>query len=221
MKRLFFVFLLLLALAPVARSAGFLCIPNTAMTPTAEGSKIRSVVTNAGKADGYWCPTGTADHQTWTRQELIVLNKYAATPSDILRRVVASPDFLTAINAELAVAVVPVRGSMDEYDYKTLQYQLCLSLISKPYLVEMVDPVPKFCGSQPKPPVSSYSTPAGGVSYTIYKVVDGKIASVVSGKKASVGATCDCSTSIVSGSSTYCGLLGGIVGEVTQCVKVK
>lgn len=218
MKRLF---LLLCFFATYTDAAPFVCMPATSLSPYAEGSKIISVVTAAGKADGYWCPTGDPKGSQFVRQELIVLNKYAASPNDVIRRVIFAADFVTAINTELSLAIVPAPNSTDEFEYKTLQYNLCQAMITKPYAVNMNDPPAGYCGTPPVLPVASYVTPSSGVSYTIYKTVNGKISSIVSGKKSTAGAACDCSNQIISGTTTYCALVGGINGEVTQCVKAK
>lgn len=91
-----------------------------------------------------------------------------------------------------------------------------------PYWEEMVasKPADTVITPPPGPKPPQWVTPATG-SFTLYKLVGGKLSSVISGRKAPANAACDCSvTSITVAGSAICPLAAGPADEGTMCKKV-
>jgi len=145
------VLALLLFLFAASADAQLVCIPKTAFSPNAPGSEFMSGSSSAGTVDAYWCPV---DGKKYRAQVFVSLNKYnTAKRTASIRRIAAAPDMLTALNNELAVnGVKPAVGSLDEYEFKNLQYMGCRLLMVKPYLVPIVDIPEDFCGAAPIKP---------------------------------------------------------------------
>jgi hypothetical protein len=69
-------------------------------------------------------------------------------------------------------------------------------------------------------PTTVYRTPAAG-TFTLYTVSAGKLSGIVSGRKATANALCNCNAAkVVSGTSTYCALDAGPAAEATLCKAV-
>jgi hypothetical protein len=70
-------------------------------------------------------------------------------------------------------------------------------------------------------PTTVYRTPAAG-TFTLYTVSAGKLSGIVSGRKATANALCNCNAAkVVSGTSTYCTLDAGPATEATLCKAVQ
>ena len=218
----------LLALCSIAAQA-FDCLPSTAATPLATGTATRTVSTAAGAGDAWWCllpirestPAGKVEYRA---NFFVVLNKYrsATAFAAAAARVAAAAEPFAAVRNEVAAATVtPAPGSRDEYDFNLLHYRACLALTTPPLLAP-IDPLPSdWCGVEPVPPepiAGVWTTPAAG-TFTLYTAAGGKLTGIVAGRKAPAGVTCDCTTPVLSGSSTYCALANAAASEVTLCRK--
>lgn len=69
------------------------------------------------------------------------------------------------------------------------------------------------------PPTLVWKTPASG-TYTLYVAAAGALKSIVAGRKATANAACDCTAKVMSGTSTYCPLVGAAPTEVTLCKQI-
>lgn len=93
----------------------------------------------------------------------------------------------------------------------------CLELLG---LLERDKPAytPPPSASAP-PPTLVWKTPPTG-TFTLYIAAGGALKSIVSGRKATASAACDCTAKVMSGTSTYCPLIGAAATEVTLCKQV-
>lgn len=214
--------LVLICICNFANAAyNFECIPKTSFTPLAEGSKIVSVSSNAGKADAYWCPETLNGKIVYKQQYFIVLTKYDnKNRDDVYRRIFYSANFLTALNAEIeAATIVADPGSQDEFEWNSLKYQACLLLIKQPYMVPIVTPPSDFCGQQPTPPVASPKIYKTGISGSvIFKLLPNGSVDTVMTKKALPNSICDCTVKTTIGSGNYCPLANAPKNEVASCL---
>ena len=219
--------LFLLALWSSMAHADWLCLPKTALTPFAEGSAKVLAVTPAAESHAWWCQEATPAGAVrfFRPQYFTVLNKHrrAIDPFTVLQRAAAaSAPMEKALSIEAAAAqIIPITGSQDEYDYLTARYQACLKLSTVPYLVP-IDPLPaNWCGAAPIAPGPApdvWRTPPSG-AFTLFIAADGKLKSIIAGRKATPNALCDCSAPVMSGTSAYCPLAGAVTTEVTLCKK--
>lgn len=219
----------------------YLCLPKTASTqlavvvtpipPFKLGSNLVQVETPAAQAEAWWClepssvttPPGKITYRPQYRWNL---KKYANHPdlASVFRRIMAAPDLLEAVNGEMRVASLSVtEGTQDAYQRDLVLYTACQALAKPPYLVP-IDPLPaNWCGTAPVQPgvlPDVYKTPAAG-TYTLYTVANGKLASIIAGRKATANATCNSSVpAVMSGTSIYLPLAGGPLTEYTLCKKV-
>jgi hypothetical protein len=211
--------------------AGYACLPKTAITSLATGSPRITKKNTAGTVDAWWCKEAVSSSTTpgkdsYKLERHVVLNKYRTKldPLDLLDRVWAASAPVATANAEvLAAQVIPVPGSLEEFDYATLRRLGCLAAATPPYLVP-IDPLPAdYCGAEPVPPGAQpevWRTPAAG-TFALYTVVAGKLAAKVAGRIATANALGDCTrTKVMSGSSVYCPLATGAVDEATLMRKV-
>lgn len=208
-----------------------LCEPKTAMNPAAVGSAASSASSPTGDWMAMWCPTGKVDANnkpTWSIASTAVLAKYrglaAASPSTVLS-VVTAADPLAALNTLIDTGrILPAPGSQDEYEWKMLFYRACQAAALPPYFGAPIDPLPaNYCGNPPVPPAPPVDIYKAFGSLTLYTQANGRLTSVINGRKAPANAECGCSVVKIPAAAAnlfYCPLATGPVTEVTQCKKV-
>lgn len=144
--------------------------------------------------EGAWLPQWSVATTAFLSGSTIMADAYS---------VVTSKDPLAAVNAVAAKNItLPLNDPS-------------LTPVWCPFQQEMIEATPV---ASPLP-VVSYRTPATG-TFTLYTAANGKLTGVISGRKATAGATCDCTTPVMSGGAMYCPLAGAPTNEVTYCVKV-
>lgn len=242
MKR--FLAILLLLVAPLAH-ATFDCIPKTTITPNASGTQLRYAQADTGVWINWWCvvppKAGQDPTKTWWRQQAwAALTKYQASnpnPISTLYSIATAADPILALNAaDTASTVVPVVGSIDEYNYKTLIWSACKALVTAPLDIPNPDPIdPNYCGAQPVAPPPGTITPVyvvtpSGTStirqaFIAIQNPDGSwTRSISSTGNATVGATCDCTAiQILQFGARYCkvDVPGATTPMVTACTLKK
>ena len=87
-----------------------------------------------------------------------------------------------------------------------------------PVQAEMYAGTPTADAVPPAPGAATYQTPNLG-TFTLYTTAGGALTNVVSGRKASANALCDCTAKVAVGSATYCPLSGVAPADVTLCRK--
>lgn len=229
-----FVAIALLLASGFAR-ADYPCIADTPLTRLAGpteiiGSVPVEVATAAGEATGWWCldavtattPPGKVTFSRWYQYSLA---KHRGHPDlrGAMKRVLAAPNLLAAVNGEMrAGSIAAPAGSQDEYEIKVLLRNACIALTTPPYSVPIDPPPAGVCGAAPVPAGQSgdvYRTPASG-AFTLFTHASGRLAGVISGRRATANALCNCSAArATSGSTVYCALASGAATEVTTCVK--
>ena len=78
--------------------------------------------------------------------------------------------------------------------------------------------IARINAAMPAPIAGVWTTPAAG-TFTLYTAAGGRLTGIVAGRQATPGAACDCTTPVLSGSSTYCALANAAATEVTLCRK--
>jgi hypothetical protein len=89
---------------------------------------------------------------------VIVLDKYKdlAKLAAAAMRVATATDSRVQLDAEIkAATVIPAAGSMDEYQFRLLRYNVCLELAKPPYTVPIYALPADYCGAAPVPPAAS------------------------------------------------------------------
>ena len=87
-----------------------------------------------------------------------------------------------------------------------------------PVQAEMYAARPADDVAPPVPTPDIFRTPVIG-TFTLYMAANGTLTGLLTGRKASPNALCDCTAKVAVGSASYCPLAGGNPAEVTLCRK--
>ena len=227
MKRLLIILVLLWPV--LAGAAAFDCTPLTQATLHGTGTRAVLGSLPAGRWSYWWCPVGTpyADGKpsAWRLQTFAVLHKYESLGPgawlDLAWQVMNQPDPLATINASVQAGQIIPTDPQEVYDFAMLKRAACLDAATPPYIADVLPLPANFCGAAPTPPgptVTVWQVPASGS--TLYTTANGARTGLVAGRRAPPNATCDCTTQIPVGTSTYCPLVSAPASEVALCKKV-
>jgi hypothetical protein len=215
---------LLLASLTASAITSFQCLPKTKITPNeTHGTALRTAKSDLGRWVAFWCgaqdPADSA-HWIWRMNRFAVLAKYSKPLEDAIAAAGGDVETLGVLNAVINMPqVVPVEGTIDDYEFKMLRWSACQALSTKPYDIPVLDLPTNYCGPQPtKPPIGTPQAGWKAAGTTIFKYANGRLTSATT-RKATAGAPCDGVTVVTAGASVYQGLVGGPADEKTACTK--
>lgn len=235
MKQILILLLLgLFALEAVGQATPVQCEPKWAGNPNGAGSPYVVEVTFDGMAAATWCPVpppaGAASGTQWF-QAYTYGGLYKAGWSAFLSaldRVKKAPDPWAQAKIEMAAAPAkPASGTLDACVLENLNRQACVNLQTAKlagYPANTAASAAALCGAQQScsvlPPAPKVCTTATSGSGSVYKITNGVLGALVSGKVAPFGAPADCSTvkatkTVGTSVFTYCAYPGSAPGEGT------
>ena len=183
---------------PYVDTVVYNCAPTP--TPTSTGPTLRW---NTAGVGAYWyCKVGAQWHY-----------KHAAATWDfltgkplqsMLSQALTATDPVAALNAVNTIAMGYAHTPLSDPS---------LTPVWCPYQAEMIAGTPK---PDPVAGPGVWRTPNIG-TFTLYTTANGALSGLVSGRKATAGALCDCTAPVAAGTSTYCPLAGAAPAEVTLC----